>query len=188
MEENQMNAAKQAFVQWGIPLGLVNVAIYGLVYSLNAQLLVSVGLGVGLIALNGAVLIWALIRARKAQGGYASFRSLFSVYMGIAVGIVLFKAVFDFVLYTLIDPTLSDQVIVWTQEKTVAMMESMGTPDEEIDKAMAKMESMEGQNLFTPGRMALSFFSSLLLQAVLAAIFAAIFKKNKPLFAPADEA
>jgi hypothetical protein len=104
------------------------------------------------------------------------------------VGIVLFKAVFDFVLYTLIDPNLSDQVIVWTQEKTVAMMESMGTPDEEIDKAMAKMESMEGQNLFTPGRMALSFFSSLLVQAVLAALFAAVFKKNKPLFAPADEA
>ena len=50
------------------------------------------------------------------------------------------------------------------------------------------MESMEGQNLFTPGRMALSFFSSLLVQAVLAALFAAVFKKNKPLFAPADEA
>jgi hypothetical protein len=188
MEENQMNAAKQAFVQWGIPLGLVNATVYGLVYSLNAKLLVSIGLGVGLIALNGAVLIWALIRARKAQGGYASFRSLFSVYMGIAVGLVVLTTAFNYTLYTWIDPTLSEQVMAWSQEKTVAMMESMGTPDEEIDKAMAKMESMEGQNLFTPGRMALSFFSSLLVQAVLAAIFAAIFKKNKPLFAPADEA
>lgn len=183
-----MSAAKQAFVQWGIPLGLVNVAIYGLVYALDAKLLVSFGLGGGLIALNGAVLIWGLLSARKAQGGYSSFRSLFSVYMGIAVGLVLTTTVFNYTLYTWIDPTLSDQVMAWSQEKTVAMMESMGTPDEEIDKALAKMERMEGENLFTPGRMALSFFSSLLIQAVLAAICAAIFKKNKPLFAPSDEA
>ena len=39
-----------------------------------------------------------------------------------------------------------------------------------------------------PLRLLMSFFGSLLVHVLLGAIFAAIFKKNKPLFAPSDEA
>lgn len=188
MENNGMTTAKKAFTQWGLPLGLLNAAIYGLVYALNTQLLVSLWLGLGLIALNGGVFIWALVQTRKAAGGYAEFRDLWGVWLGAALGLVLVTTAFNALLYKVIDPTLSEQVQVMAQEKAVEMMESMGTPQEDVDKALARMEQQKGEDPFSPLRLLMSFFGSLLAHVVLGAIFAAIFKKNKPLFASSDEA
>jgi|LauGreDrversion4_2_1035121.scaffolds.fasta_scaffold319974_1 hypothetical protein len=188
MENNGMNGPKKAFTQWGLPLGLLNAAIYGLVYALNTQLLVSLWLGLGLIVLNGGVFIWALVQTRKSLGGYAEFRDLWGVWLGAALGLVLVTTAFNALLYKVIDPTLSEQVQVMAQEKAVEMMESMGTPQEDVDKALARMEQQKGEDPFSPLRLLMSFFGSLLVHVVLGAIFAAIFKKNKPLFAPSDEA
>lgn len=188
MEDNGMTTAKKAFTQWGLPLGLLNAAIYGLLYALNTELLVSFWLGFGLIALNGALLIWSLLQTRKAAGGYAEFRDLWGIWMGVALGLVLVTTAFNVVLYKVIDPTLSEQIQVLVQEKTIEWMESMGTPQEDVDKALARMEQQKGEDPFGPMRLLMSFFGTLLFQAIVGAIFAAIFKKNKPLFAPSDEA
>jgi hypothetical protein len=188
MKNDGMTTAKKAFTQWGLPLGLLNAAIYGLMYALNTKLLVSIWLGFGLIALNGALLIWSQLHARKSAGGYAEFRDLWGVWMGVALGLVLVTTAFNVLLYKVIDPTLSEQIQVLAQEKAVEMMESMGTPQEKVDKALARMEQQKGEDPFGPMRLLMSFFGTLLLQAVVGAIFAAIFKKNKPLFAPSDEA
>jgi hypothetical protein len=170
MENDGMTTAKKAFTQWGLPLGLLNAAIYGLLYALNTELLVSFWLGFGLIALNGALLIWSLLQTRKAAGGYAEFRDLWGIWMGVALGLVLVTTAFNVVLYKVIDPTLSEQI------------------QEDVDKALARMEQQKGEDPFGPMRLLMSFFVTLLFQAIVGAIFAAIFKKNKPLFAPSDEA
>ncbi len=183
-----MEGPKKAFTQWGLPLGLVNAAVYGLAYALDTEWLVSFSLGLGLIALNGGVFIWALVTTRKSFGGYAEFRDLWGVWLGAALGLVLVTTTFNVLLYKVIDPTLSEQIQVLAQEKAVEMMESMGTPQEDVDKALARMEEQKGEDPFSPMRLLMSFFGSLLVHVVLGAIFAAIFKKNKPLFAPSDEA
>lgn len=187
MENNGTNGPKKAFTQWGLPLGLLNAAIYGLVYSINTKLLVSLSLGLGLIALNGGVFIWALVQTRKSMGGYAEFRDLWGVWLGAALGLVLVTTAFNALLYKVIDPTLSQQVQVMAQEKALEVMESMGAPQEDVDKALARMEQQKAEDPFSPMRLLLSFFGSMLVHAALGAIFAAIFKKNKPLFAPSNE-
>lgn len=185
--ENEIKSPKSAFLHWGLPLGLANAAVYSLVYAFDTPSLVSFTLGGVLLVLNGFAFIGGLWYARKNAGGYAEFKDLFGVWMGLALGLTLVVNSFNLLLYKVIDPTLTEQVQVWSQEKAVSMMESMGTPQEEVDKAIAKMERQKQVDPFSPKTLVFTLFASLLGYAVLGAIFAMVFKKSKPLFAPSNE-
>jgi tetrahydromethanopterin S-methyltransferase subunit G len=82
-------------------------------------------------------------------------------------------------LYNVIDPTLADFIKQESIEKMASFMEKFGTPAEEIDKAITKIEAEDMS--MSPARIGKSFIFGILFSAVVALIIAAIIRtKTQP--------
>jgi uncharacterized membrane protein YeaQ/YmgE (transglycosylase-associated protein family) len=128
--------------------------------------------------------IAAQVQTKKAQGGYASFREMFSAFMIGAIVYMVISTLFGLLLFQVIDTGLGDRM----KEKTIVAMserfESMGMEGEQLDESLAKME--EQDNYSVVGQLK-SFLYAILIFGVIGAIASLITRKDKPAFDTVDD-
>ncbi len=174
--ENQSKANIEHALKWGLILGMVNIAIYLLCYVIDKNILTQWWLGVGTLVINITLMIIPVTTKRKELGGLISFKDAFIICFVVLAGGALLQSVFNYVLYNLIDPSLSNFIKEKTIETTANMMEKFGAPQEQIDKTLSDMQNQDmSQN---PARIGQQYLVMLLINAVISSIIAAIFKKN----------
>lgn len=180
--QTTVDPKKSAFTN-GLIWAAINIAIFLVIYYVKPDLMgsfafmgISIVIGIGLA-------VYFSIELRKQVGGYWSFKealsSIFIMFFTQALIVFFFTIIFG----KFIEPDYSVKMKEISESTATAMFEKMGADQETVDKAMAEMEkSWESQ--FNPGIMdilksiafiAIGYFIGAL-------IFAAIFKKEQPLF------
>lgn len=184
MEDN-IDLKKQALI-YGVLLGAINFVL-GIAYMYIAKDITSfmtfytVTFVMNFI-LFIAIVVYFVIRLRKVNDGYWSFKTaLQNIFIMLAVSVVL--STLGTSLYNAVFPDLQASMIDNSLNLTIESMESFGAGDDAIDEAVAKIEQeRDALGQITIGQVIKGIFISLLMYFVFALILAAIFKKEKPIF------
>ena len=100
----------------------------------------------------------------------------------------LIYSVVNYAFYNFIEPEAFDKVAIHIEEGTSKFLEKMGTDQDQIDEAISKqMEGIKEQYNPTVGQFFKNLGIAVIVQFVMSLIFAAIFKKEEPIFASAIE-
>lgn len=116
---------------------------------------------------------------RKQQGGYITMREGFKViFLTFLIAEIAF-AVFNWLLYTRIDPQLSNRVLDYTIEQTRQMMKGLGTAHAEIEQTIANINTNRNMEM----SFKTAFFTTLqflMVWGLLAIMGGAVLRKKAP--------
>ena len=120
--------------------------------------------------------------ARKNNGGFLTWREAFTeLFLVLAAGFFVVVA-FDFVLNTLIDPQLPMQLYDKVVEKTMTMMQDLGSDEATLNETYKTFE--EGRQAVIEKYQAFgvvkTYFSGLFFQGLVAALIALFIKRENP--------
>ncbi|GGG88823.1 hypothetical protein GCM10007415_23630 [Parapedobacter pyrenivorans] len=167
---------------------VINIIIFLLVYYAAPTLMANPTFGFITIAIGIGLAIYFILDLRKKVGGYWSFReALGNIFLMFFVQVVVYT-IFTTAFAKWIEPEYANMMRDATLNATTKMAETFSSDQEVIDKMIEEAEkSIEKQ--VNPGFM--DFVQGLAIAAIFyfigALIFAAIFKRERPVFAPAEE-
>lgn len=168
---------KTSAINYGIYLGLLLALVGVLAYAINIELLTKWWFGIILFLV---VIAFGIVSTAKSKGilkGFISFKQAFSSYfITVAIGVII-SAIVGILLYNVIDPEAAEVLKEKVIETSTAMMERFGTPQEQIDQAIAQMEA---ENQFDVLNQLKSLAFQLIFYAVIGLIVALGFKKSDP--------
>ena len=173
----------------GIIIGIIGIAIQLITYYAFPSLLGATWFGIAIWVVLLAVYIIFTLDIRKKIGGFWAFKDALRGIFIMSLVANVFAGIFNFIFYKFIEPGAYDKVVGFVTEGLTATYEKMNMTQDQIDKIMEKVtEGLKSQYQPT----ILDFFKNLviivLVGFVMSLIFAAIFKKNPPMFAPTEEA
>ena len=160
----------------GVTLGILILAAYFMGVETMVSWWVSL-LNIGLVI--GCPVYFA-VNWKKRCGGYIEFKNAFLIiFLIFSIGTFL-STLFNITLYTVIDPGLPEAIFNAAIEKSTAMMQRFGAPDDKIDEVIEKMQNNKGD--FSAASMMKGYFGYLMAGIIIALIGAGIIKKNKSVF------
>ena len=178
MEENIKAPFWKPALIYGAILGLVSVFI-SLIFYFIGMTTVNwtnyINMLVGIV-----LLVYLMIQYRNVHlGGYASFGQIFVMVL-VSAGIIatIISAIYTYVLYTVIDPGLVDQIRIVAEEK---IMSNSRIPESMYDDILERMEKK--MNIRYMIRMALIIGP--VINAFIGLIVAEFIKKEKDISTPA---
>ncbi len=182
MESNLQDLKKMAITN-GLIIGVLASVLGILTYYVAPQMMGSIFFGIGLLVVSLALYIYFTLDLRKKIGGYWSFRTaLKGIFIMAFVAGVLSMA-FNYVFYKVIEPNAFETISGHITTGLTETFENMGMQQEQIDEAIERqLESMRGQFDPTLKDLAKNFGIAVLIQFIMSLIFAAIFKKEPPVF------
>ena len=174
--EDQTKANIEHALKWGLILGMTDIMIPLLAYIIDKSLMVNTWVSISTFVINVILLIFSITTKRKELGGLISFNEAFIICFIVFLGSAIMQNIFNYVLYNLIDPGLSEFIKQRAIEATSSMMEKFGADQDGIDKALEKLQNEDFSQ--TPARVGKQFFFMMIYGAILSSILAAIFKRN----------
>jgi len=178
------NTIKKNGVTFGIILAAYFVIRTALVYSIDLKLFVSGWFGFVDFIVLLVLTIVAIAKAKKAMGGFISFKEAFTVYfITVLIGLVTYT-VFNMLLFNVIDPEAKEIVREEVITKTVETMKSFGGDSAMLKETITKMRETDS---FSIPQQALGLGMGLLMYSVIGLIVAVAMKKNKPFDYPAED-
>jgi len=178
MEENVKAPFWKPALIYGAILGLVSVFMSLVFYFIGMATVNWTGYVTMLVGL--VLLVYLMIQYRNVHlGGYASFGQIFVMVL-VSAGIIatIISAIYTYVLYTVIDPGLVDQIRIVAEEK---IMSNSRIPESMYDDILERMEKK--MNVRYMIRMALIIGP--VINAFIGLIVAAFIKKEKDITTPA---
>lgn len=185
-EENV--SAKKVAISNALIWTVINLIIFLLVYYASPTLMANPAFGFITIAIGIGLAIYFTLDLRKKIGGYWSFReALGNIFLMFFVQVVVYTA-FTTAFAKWIEPDYANMMREATLNATTQMAEAFSSDQEVIDEMIEEAEkSIEKQ--VNPGFM--DFVQGLAIAAIFyfigALIFAAIFKRERPVFTPVDD-
>lgn len=183
------NLNKQA-INNGVILGILTVALQLIIYYAVPSVIGSITFSIGLSIFSLALYIFFTIDLRKKIGGLWSFKeALKGIFIMSLIGNLL-SSVVNFVFFKFIETGAYDKIAPSVEAKAIENLEKFGITDQDaIDKGVEQaLEQIK--SVYQPDFK--SFFITLgtvvIVGFIMSLIFAAIFKKNPPMFAPVEEA
>lgn len=117
------------------------------------------------------------LATRKDNEGILTFGQGFSNTMFVAAIATLIVTVFTFILVKYIDPSLIEIQKEVARELSLSMMEALNAPEEEIEKAIDKIDETDMNPSL--GTVFLGWVGHLFCGAITALVIAAVIKKNE---------
>src|SRR5690606_17302802 len=185
-EENV--SAKRVAMTNALIWAVINIIIFLLVYYASPTLMANPAFSFITIAIGIGLAVYFTIDLRKKIGGYWSFReALSNIFLMFFVQVVIYT-VFTTAFAKWIEPDYANMMREVSLNAATQMAETFTSDQEQIDKIIEEAEkSIEKQ--VNPSFM--DFVQGLAIGAIFyfigALIFAAIFKRERPVFAPVDE-
>ena len=174
--ENQTKANFEHGLKWGLILGMINILIYLLIYLIDKNFLVSMWFSLISLVINITLLIIPITSKRKELGGFISFNDAFMICIIIFIGGAILQNIFNYILYNIIDPSLSEFIKQKAIESAQSMMEKFGAQQDAIDKTISDLQNQDFSQ--SPARIGKQFFFSILIGGVISLILSAILKKS----------
>ncbi|MGN0020302.1 MAG: DUF4199 domain-containing protein [Sphingobacterium hotanense] len=192
--ENTTDVRKKAIIQ-GIVLGVISfiLSIISLYITVSATSLFTSSAAAGFVnyVVFLIVAVFFVISLRKAAGGYWDFSTaLKNIFIMMAITAVI--GTLGVSVWNMVNPTLQQEAIDNTINMTIETMEATGANDENIDNTIEMLEQQRNALAeMSIGQILKGLAVSILMYFVLSLIFAAIFKRERPIFqspAPSDDA
>jgi len=178
MEENAKAPFLKPALIYGAILGVVSVFITLVFYFLGLSTARWSSWVNSLIML--VLLVYLMIQYRKEYlGGYASFGQIFVMVL-VSAGIVatIINTIFSYLLWTVIDPGVLDQMRVVAQER---IMNNPRIPESMYDNLFERME----KNFQVSRMIKMALIGGVVINAILGLIIAAFLKKEEEIDIPA---
>ncbi len=176
------NLKKEA-VTSGLIWGAINVVLFLVVYYIAPQLMSSAWYGLFSILIGILLAIYFCKDLRKKAGGFWTFsKALPHIFIMFIVSATLVYA-FTMLFGKVIEPEYSVKMKEMVLESSENTMRDFGLSDDQIEQAREKtIESLDKQFDPTVSQAFVGYGIVAIMYFVGALIFAAIFKKNPPLF------
>jgi len=176
MEQEQIST-KQSSINYGLILGAILGVTTALIYVVDMELLTKWWLGIILFFISFAVGIVSVAKTKDILGGYMSFKEAFTSYfITMAIGLLI-NVIVGILIFVVIDP----EAAVFLQERiielTKSLLESIGTPETDINTAIAEME---GKDSYSLSNQIQGYVFQLAFYSVFGLLVALIMKKNDP--------
>ncbi len=183
MEQLNKNAINK-----GLILAFVSIMMQLLIFYVAPQLSGSMGLGAGMGLIALLLYIFFTIDLRKQVGGFWSFKEALQGIFLMAIVAGVLSSVFVALYFKFVEPQAFEKVEPYVTASMRANMEMFGADESKIDDAVAQqMEGIKSTYSPTFGQFAKTFGFSIIFQFIMSLIFAAIFKKNAPVFLDNEE-
>ena len=166
---------KQYILKNGLVLGGIYVALDIIKYVCGAEFFVNNYVNFVSLLLAAIFPVFYLLKYKKSQDGFIDFRSAFSICTGILIASGFILLVFNILLFNIIDPAFSSELLDVTINTAVFQLEAFGMSDEQISSAI---EMMEAEANFSPMNMLKGFGFTIVGYTLFGIIVAAITKKN----------
>lgn len=192
--ENRALLKKKAIIL-GIILGVISfvLSIISLYLGASAKSIVSFYALIGFVnyVVFLIVISFFVINLRKVVGGYWDFSTaLKNIFIMMAIAAII--GTIGVSCWNFFYPSLQHRVNDNLMNLTIEMMEASGSKDENIDSAIEILEQQSNSiSTMTVGQIFLGTAVTIVVYFVLSLIFAAIFKRERPIFqspAPSDDA
>lgn len=185
--EEKVNVRKIAITN-ALIWAVINIIIFLLAYYAAPTLMANPTFGFITIAIGIGLAIYFTLDLRRKIGGYWSFReALGNIFLMFFVQMVIYTA-FATAFAKWIEPEYANMMRDATLNATTKMAEAFSSDQEVIDKMIEEAEKNVEKQV-NPGFM--DFIQGLAIAAIFyfigALIFAAIFKRERPVFAPVEE-
>ena len=187
MELTNQNLNKEAVTN-GVIVGILSVVIGIVVYYAAPSLLGSIGFGIASMVVSLGIYVFFTIDLREKIGGFWSFREALKGIFLMAFVAGLLYSVVNYAFYNFVEPQAFEKVASYMEAGTSKTLENMGMEQEQIDEAVSKqMEGIKEQYNPTISQFFKNLAIAVLVQFVMSLIFAAIFKKEAPIYASPTE-
>ncbi|KAF2518501.1 DUF4199 domain-containing protein [Flavobacterium salilacus subsp. salilacus] len=170
---------KKNGLNFGIIIGVFSILVTTMIYIVDVKMFASYWIGILSFFISLIIAIIAVVKSKKALGGYISFKEAFTVYFIVMVVGSAIGSIFMYILFNLIDPASKDIIMEAVIEKTVAMMQSLGSPTGDIKTTVEQIETTDN---FSIASQIKSFIWGLVFYIIIGLIVAAAMKKSKPEF------
>jgi hypothetical protein len=183
MELSLENLNKAASTN-GVIIGILSTVIGVVTYYVFPSLLGSMSFGIGTLVVSLLIYVFFTIDLRKKIGGFWTFKeALKGIFlMSFIAGLIYSLA--NVVFYKFIEPGAFEKIAGFMESGMSQTFENMGMEQEKIDEAVAKqIEGIKAQYDPTFAQFFKNLGIAVIIQFVMSLIFAAIFKKETPVFA-----
>lgn len=177
-------AIKKNGVKFGVILGVVAVLFSATIYAVDVTMLTNWALGLGIMAVYLIIGIVGVISAKKAMGGYISFKEAFTTFFIIAALGMAISVIFNMILLNIIDPAAKELITEKMIETTLGWVKNSGMKAEDIKKMVEDMRAADSYGYVGQVK---SYFWILLFYILIGLIVAAATKKNKPFEFPTEK-
>jgi len=187
MELSLENLNKAASTN-GVIIGILSTVIGVVTYYVFPSLLGSMSFGIGTLVVSLLIYVFFTIDLRKKIGGFWTFKeALKGIFlMSFIAGLIYSLA--NVVFYKFVEPGAFEKIAGFMESGMSQTFENMGMEQEKIDEAVAKqIEGVKAQYDPTFAQFFKNLGIAVIIQFVMSLIFAAIFKKETPVFASTAE-
>ncbi len=178
------NAFLSQSLTYGLYFGLVLIALSLVLWMLNVipgKISTGILLFLVNIAIYAGLLYYATRRYRDdSLGGFISYGKALSFALMVVVVASVINAVYSYIFNTLIDPGYLERISKITMENTESWMRERGLSQEQIDQAMARVESRGVANAMKSSFQAL--IGGTITGFIIALITSAFAKKTEEVF------
>ncbi|MBD3750419.1 MAG: DUF4199 domain-containing protein [Sphingobacteriales bacterium] len=173
----------------GIILAVISIAAQLIVYYAFPSIIGSLTYSLSLTLISLLIYIVFTIDLKKKIGGYWSFKdALKGIFLMSLLG-NLITNLSMFVFFKFIESDAYDKVSQIVTQNAISNLERFGVTDQNqvdqaVDQALKQIKSIYQPDFKS---FLISIGTTILIGFVMSLIFAAIFKKNPPMFAPTEE-
>lgn len=190
METTTINtsAVRSAALKNGLIWGAISIVLFLVIYYIAPELLGSwIGNGITFLVGIGLAVFFCL-DLRKQAGGYWNFsQALLNIFIMFLISTAMLYF-FTIIFSKYIEPEYAERMKTMMMENVESTYRSVGLDSSRMDEEMSKM-SVELDKTLNPSfsQMIVGFGISATLYFIGALIFAAIFKKERPIFFKTEE-
>lgn len=172
-------AVKKNGINFGILSAVYFVVRTSIIYAADLTLFSNLWVTLLDLVIGLTLAIMAISKAKKALGGFITFKEAFTVYFLNTIISFAVYTVFIILLFNVIDPEAKEIVHNYNIEQTVGNMQKFGMETEAIRETVDKMRE---NNALSVNNQLLGFPIGVAISCIIGLIIAAIMKKNKPEF------
>ena len=164
-------------IKWGLIAGVAGVLANIAVWTSSREMFFSFVMGLITAGIFTVFSVLAGLEKKRAQKGIISFKeALQPVFLTFVIAGLLL-AIYTYVVYNFIDPTVPAQAKQYAISTTDRMLHALGMPEDDIEKEIDDIRQHDFS--MTPGGTLLTYFSLLIRYFVLAAIVSVIIRKKR---------
>ncbi|WP_212003490.1 DUF4199 domain-containing protein [Chitinophaga sp. HK235] len=173
-----MQQSSNPGIKWGIVSGLVLILLNVISWVAGSDVLFAWWNGVCQLVLFIVFGVLAGKERKKQIGGYIGFKELIKpVFTTFVIGLLM-VSVYQFILYKLIDPHLSETLKEHTLGMTERILTRMKAPQEEIDKQLDSINATDFS--VTIAKSLMDYLKSVTFYFAISAIISLILRKKAP--------
>ncbi len=172
---------KRFILDWGLILGGISILFTVILYGLGTEYMVNWKVGLTVLAVFIAALVYAGLRFRKKiNGGYLKYWEAFRLVFFLMIASTIVSSLFSLLMSTVIDPELPQKMKEATIQATISSMEYWGAPQDVIDRTIDKMQNEPTG--FTMEKLLWGILNTLIFASILSLILSLFIRKKRPVF------